>query len=98
MTYWEAVRLSIWPAIGSTIDTIVYLWAIYSLIQWARSWWNQPNDEEDFDPLEYAQPSGTGEARPISHTIPELQHPYRPEDDVSHYNIGAIGSRDGERE
>ena len=91
MTYWEALKLSIWPALDSTADTLVYLWAFYSLVKWTRSWWKRldEDEDEDFDPLEEARClSGTGEPRPISHTIPELNHPY-PETD---------GSRDGERE
>ena len=101
MTYWEAVKLSIWPALESTIDVLVYGWVLYSLIKWACSWRTQPEDDdedEDFDPLAYAPPSGTGEAKPISHTIPGFEHPYDPETDPSHYNIGTLGSRDGERE
>ena len=97
MTYWEAVKLSIWPALCSTADVLVYLWALYCLVKWACSWWNEPDEEEDFNPLEEARClSGTGEPRPISHTIPEFNRPYDPETDPSHYNIGALGSRDGE--
>ena len=92
MTYWEALKLSIWPALDSTADTLVYIWAFYSLVKWARSWWKRldEDEDEDFDPLEEARClSGTGEPRPISHTIPELNHPY-----PSHYNIGALGMRE----
>lgn len=88
MTYLEAVKLSIWPALCSTADVMVYGWALYSLVKWACSW-NEPDEEEDFDPMEYAVPSGTGEPRPISHTIPEFNRPYNQE---------TKGSRDGERE
>lgn len=98
MTYWEAVKFIIWPALVATVDVLVYGWALYSVIKWAYSWCNKPEEDEDFDPLEYAPPSGTGEARPISHTLPEFDRPYDPETDPSHYNIGALKSRDGERE
>lgn len=89
MNYWEALKLSIWPALDSTADTLVYGWAFYCLIKWAFYWWKRLDEDEDFDPMETARClSGTGEPRLISHTIPELNHPY-PETD---------GSRDGERE
>lgn len=88
MTYCEALRLSLWPALCSTVDTLVYLWAFCCLVKWAFYWWKRLDEDEDFDPMETARCSGTGEPRLISHTIPELNHPY-PETD---------GSRDGERE
>lgn len=84
MTYWEALRLSVWPAIDQTVDVLVYLWSFYCLVKWACSCWNkldEDEEDEDFDPFVSAAPSGTGEPRPISR-----------------YDIGALESRDGERE
>lgn len=84
MTYWEAMRLSIWPAIDQTVDVFVYLWSFYCLVKWACSVWHKldeyEDEEEEFDPLS-AAPSGTGEPRPISRC-----------------SIGELESRDGERE
>lgn len=85
MTYWEALRLSIWPAIDQTIDVLVYLWSFYCLVKWACSWWHKLDEyeyeDEEFDPFVSAAPSGTGEPRPIRR-----------------YHIGELESRDGERE